>query len=54
MKIVSFIKDNWKFLIVVIFMVFITHKFVQIDKTLRSINSNVRSMEGDVSSIEAR
>jgi peptidoglycan hydrolase CwlO-like protein len=48
-----FIKKDWKFLVVVIFLIFATYEIIQMDKTIRSINRAVSSIESEVSSIES-
>jgi peptidoglycan hydrolase CwlO-like protein len=52
-KFLRFIKLNWKSLVILIFMVFTTYELTQINKRIRSIESDISSIESNVSSIES-
>jgi hypothetical protein len=52
-KILGFVKDHWKAVIVVIWMISVTHKLTQIESDVRSIKSDVSTIEWNVGTIES-
>lgn len=52
-KLLAFIKLEWKFLIVVVFLAITTYEIIQIERTVSTIGRQVSSLESDVSSIES-